>query len=92
MHASDHRRVKVWVSECPTLTASVSKWNVPPGWRTMAPANRGRFCSRRVCEVTDMSKNEVDVHLAALEEPKHSTLDALRPTILEVIPSAEQGL
>ena len=33
---------------------------------------------------------EVDADLAALEEPKRSTLDALRRTILEIAPEAEQ--
>src|SRR5437660_11282327 len=33
---------------------------------------------------------EVDAYLAALEEPKRATLEALRRTILEVVPDAEQ--
>ena len=33
---------------------------------------------------------EVDAYLAALDEPKRSTLEALRRTILEVVPDAEQ--
>jgi uncharacterized protein YdhG (YjbR/CyaY superfamily) len=37
-----------------------------------------------------MSKREIDVYLAALEEPKRSTLTALRQAILTVIPEAEQ--
>jgi uncharacterized protein YdhG (YjbR/CyaY superfamily) len=38
-----------------------------------------------------MSKNEVDRYLASLEEPKRSTLDALRRTILlHLVPEAEQ--
>jgi uncharacterized protein YdhG (YjbR/CyaY superfamily) len=37
-----------------------------------------------------MSAEEVDDYLDALEEPKRSTLEALRRTILEVIPDAEQ--
>jgi uncharacterized protein YdhG (YjbR/CyaY superfamily) len=37
-----------------------------------------------------MSKNEVDRYLALLEEPKRSTLDALRRTILDIVPEAEQ--
>jgi uncharacterized protein YdhG (YjbR/CyaY superfamily) len=37
-----------------------------------------------------MSKQEVDDYLASLEEPKRSTLEALRQTILEVVPDAEQ--
>lgn len=39
-----------------------------------------------------MSKAEIDRYLAALDEPKRSTLEALRRTILEVVPQAEQGM
>jgi len=42
--------------------------------------------------MTHMSENEVDAYLDALEEPKRSTLEALRRSILEVIPEAEQGM
>ena len=42
--------------------------------------------------MTAMSKNEVDAYLDALDEPKRSTLEALRRTILEVIPEADQGM
>jgi uncharacterized protein YdhG (YjbR/CyaY superfamily) len=37
-----------------------------------------------------VSKNEVDRYLTSLEEPKRSTLDALRRTILDIVPEAEQ--
>jgi uncharacterized protein YdhG (YjbR/CyaY superfamily) len=37
-----------------------------------------------------MSQQEVDAYLAALEEPKQSTLRTLRKTILEILPEAEQ--
>jgi len=37
-----------------------------------------------------MSAHEIDEYLAALDEPKRSTLEALRATILEVVPDAEQ--
>jgi uncharacterized protein YdhG (YjbR/CyaY superfamily) len=37
-----------------------------------------------------MSKDEVDRYLAALEEPKRSSLDALRRTILDIVPEVEQ--
>ena len=37
-----------------------------------------------------MSKSEVDKYLASLEEPKRSTLDALRRTILDIVPEVEQ--
>jgi uncharacterized protein YdhG (YjbR/CyaY superfamily) len=39
-----------------------------------------------------MSRAEIDAYLAALEEPKRSTLEALRQTILEVIPDAEETI
>jgi uncharacterized protein YdhG (YjbR/CyaY superfamily) len=37
-----------------------------------------------------VSAEEVDEYLRGLEEPKRSTLETLRRTILEVIPDAEQ--
>jgi uncharacterized protein YdhG (YjbR/CyaY superfamily) len=37
-----------------------------------------------------MSEQEIDSYLAALDEPKRSTLEALRRSILEVVPDAEQ--
>lgn len=39
-----------------------------------------------------MSADEIDAYLAELDEPKRSTLAALRSTILDVAPDAEQGL
>jgi uncharacterized protein YdhG (YjbR/CyaY superfamily) len=39
-----------------------------------------------------MSSSEIDAYLAGLEEPKRSTLQELRRTILEVIPEAEEGI
>lgn len=38
-----------------------------------------------------MTVEEIDEYLAKLEEPKRSTLEALRRTILGVLPDAEQG-
>jgi uncharacterized protein YdhG (YjbR/CyaY superfamily) len=37
-----------------------------------------------------VSDQEVDAYLRGLEEPKRSTLQALRRTILEIVPDAEQ--
>ena len=37
-----------------------------------------------------MTESEVDAYLRALEEPKRGTLEALRRTILESVPEAEQ--
>jgi uncharacterized protein YdhG (YjbR/CyaY superfamily) len=39
-----------------------------------------------------MSSAEIDHYLADLEEPKRSTLQQLRRTILEVVPDAEEGI
>ena len=39
-----------------------------------------------------MSKSQIDDYVAALDEPKRSTLEELRRSILEVVPDAEQGL
>lgn len=37
-----------------------------------------------------MSAEEVDDYLRAVDEPKRATLQALRRTILEIVPEAEQ--
>ena len=37
-----------------------------------------------------MSAEDVDAYLRGVEEPKRSTLQALRRTILEIIPEAEE--
>jgi uncharacterized protein YdhG (YjbR/CyaY superfamily) len=37
-----------------------------------------------------MSAEDVDEYLRAVEEPKRSTLQTLRRTILEIVPEAEQ--
>jgi len=39
-----------------------------------------------------VSAEEIDDYLRSVEEPKRSTLEALRRTILDVIPEAEQGI
>jgi uncharacterized protein YdhG (YjbR/CyaY superfamily) len=40
----------------------------------------------------DMSSAEITSYLDQLDEPKRTTLQALRETILEIIPDAEQGI
>jgi len=37
-----------------------------------------------------LSAEDVDEYLRGIEEPKRSTLEALRRTILEIVPEAEQ--
>ena len=39
-----------------------------------------------------MSAEEVDSYLRCLEEPKRTTLQELRRTILEIVPEAEEGI
>jgi uncharacterized protein YdhG (YjbR/CyaY superfamily) len=39
-----------------------------------------------------LSAEEIDNYLRGVEDPKRSTLQALRRTILDVIPDAEQGI
>jgi len=47
-------------------------------------------CCRCEPETWLVSAAEVDEYLAALEEPKRRTLEALREAILEIVPTAEQ--
>jgi uncharacterized protein YdhG (YjbR/CyaY superfamily) len=37
-----------------------------------------------------MAPNEIDRYLSGLDEPQRSTLEALRKSIIEVVPGAEQ--
>jgi uncharacterized protein YdhG (YjbR/CyaY superfamily) len=39
-----------------------------------------------------VSAHEIDDYLAGLDEPKRTTLQQLRRTILSIIPDAEQGI
>jgi uncharacterized protein YdhG (YjbR/CyaY superfamily) len=39
-----------------------------------------------------MSEEEIDAYMAALEEPKRSTLETVRRRIVEAIPECEQGI
>jgi uncharacterized protein YdhG (YjbR/CyaY superfamily) len=39
-----------------------------------------------------VSASEIDEYLRGVDEPKRATLQALRHTILEIVPEAEQGL
>ena len=42
------------------------------------------------CRFSGLAASDVDEYLERLEEPKRRTLEALRRTILEVVPGAEQ--
>src|SRR5437763_10528936 len=56
--------------------------------RRQPPTRFGRTARRWKTAV--MSSREVDRYLATLDEPKRSTLEALRRSILDVVPDAEQ--
>src|SRR5438309_2608496 len=45
---------------------------------------------RSLLDCSSMSAEEIDEYLRALEEPKRGTLQALRRTIVEIVPDAEQ--
>jgi uncharacterized protein YdhG (YjbR/CyaY superfamily) len=39
-----------------------------------------------------VSAEQIDEYLRGVDEPKRGTLEALRQTILEIVPDAEQGI
>ncbi len=76
----------------------------PPSKVRRAPLRRPLASSRHECtgeyltsmpvalRLTSMSSAEIDHYLADLDEPKRSTLQQLRETILALVPEAEQGI
>jgi uncharacterized protein YdhG (YjbR/CyaY superfamily) len=48
------------------------------------------YMTTRACNDVSVETDKVDEYLRALEEPKRATLEALRRTILELVPEAEQ--
>jgi uncharacterized protein YdhG (YjbR/CyaY superfamily) len=66
---------------------------IEPVSRTLSSsfaASRAAFTPLLPVLAYGMSEQEVDNYLASLDEPKRSTLEALRRTILDVIPEAAQ--
>lgn len=47
---------------------------------------------RQLPDTEPMASQEIDAYLAKQDEPKRSTLAALRRTILAIVPDAEEGL
>ena len=58
----------------------------------MGPDTQPLTLSGGVTKIGYVSSGEIDRYLADLEEPKRSTLQRLRQTILEVVPEAEEGM
>src|ERR1700722_13602819 len=71
----------------PAGRSRAHRWPIAfAGWTRVWPA-------RSPCEVTGrlcVSAGDVDEYLRAVQEPKRSTLQTLRRTILEIVPDAEQ--
>jgi len=59
-----------------------------PGKRARSPV--GTSAPPTQCKTLAVSAQEIDDYLAALDEPKRATLEALRRSILDVAPQAEQ--
>ena len=62
------------------LSGAAPRVNPPATWRVA------------LLDCAVVSADEVDKYLRGVDEPKRSTLQALRRTILEIVPEAEQGL
>jgi uncharacterized protein YdhG (YjbR/CyaY superfamily) len=62
-----------------------------PGCRFASPRGADLSASR-VLTMAVVSAEQIDDYLRGVEEPKRSTLQALRRTILDVIPDAEQTI
>ncbi len=58
----------------------------------MGPDTQPLTSSGGVTKIGYVSSGEIDRYLADIEEPKRSTLQRLRQTILEVVPEAEEGM
>jgi uncharacterized protein YdhG (YjbR/CyaY superfamily) len=58
------------------------------GWRNSKRATMAGESTTRAR--SGLSAEDVDEYLRGIEEPKRSTLEALRHTILEIVPEAEQ--
>jgi uncharacterized protein YdhG (YjbR/CyaY superfamily) len=54
------------------------------------PRRRASACCGPLVDCQSVSAEEVDQYLQGVDEPKRSTLQALRRTILELVPDAEQ--
>ena len=62
-------------------------------WSTSATIFSNRCAQRpRGCDAAEVTKQEVDEYLAHLEPPKRETLEALRRSILAVVPMPRKDL
>ena len=67
-----------------TTVSLKTRRTLPSGWLLTS--------ARRASTIGPVSSAEIDAYLANVDEPKRSTLQHLRRTILEVIPEAEEGI
>ncbi len=84
LHAQRHRAARSHAIV--TVLAQFVAGGPGAAWRNASPGGGDRgFVDWRT-----MSAREVDEYLRGVEEPKRSTLEQLRRTILEIVPDAEQ--
>ena len=76
----------------PALTAMLEADHRQQPRRRLAQTQSAQHCplNRRLKARSGLSAEDVDEYLRGIEEPKRSTLEALRRTILEIVPDAEQ--
>jgi uncharacterized protein YdhG (YjbR/CyaY superfamily) len=61
--------------------------------RPPPPTTKGSLLPRLIDQQNEaMSAQEIDQYLAALDEPKRTTLARLRQTILDILPEVDQGI
>ena len=74
----------------PPVAGPVAPAPPPPSAGPPPPERPALIRGRLAVDTEAMSQQEVDEYLAAVEEPKRTTLEALRRTILRIVPDAEQ--
>ena len=70
------------------ISTSTIRWFLPPNGFRVACLDPTLAAVENVI----VSEAEIDAYLAGLDEPKRSTLEALRTTIRDIVPDAEQGI
>jgi len=67
------------------------RFDVPVGWSSLRRwSHAGSAAPDPFLDCVAVSTEEIDEYLRNLEEPKRSTLEAVRRSILEAVPDAEQ--
>jgi uncharacterized protein YdhG (YjbR/CyaY superfamily) len=75
---------------CVPLEWAGAAWLSPSTWQSHAGRSAVSSDQRDFGSLPGVSADEVDQYLRGVDEPKRGTLQALRRTILEIVPDAEQ--